>query len=61
MKKILRREEVCKKVRLSKSTIYRMIRKKEFPAPINLSERRVGWLDKDIDKWIRDRGEFNNG
>jgi len=55
MRIILKRQEVCEKTGLSKSTIYRLIKKKEFPPPINLSDKRVGWVSEDIERWIEIR------
>ncbi len=37
---------------LSKSTIHRKIKAKQFPAPIHLSERRVAWRSQDVFAWL---------
>lgn len=55
--KIIRMPEVMAKVGLRKSAIYNMIRRGEFPAQIRLGENSVGWLEADIDEWVRVRGE----
>lgn len=52
---ILRLPEVKKGTGLSRSTIYLRISKNEFPRPISLGGRSVGWLEKDIDAWIAER------
>ncbi len=52
---ILRRKQVEKRVGLSRSTIYAKIAAGEFPAPIALSARVVGWLESDIIAWIESR------
>ena len=39
-------------VGLSKATIYRLIEKKQFPPPLRLAPRRVGWLREAIDQWL---------
>lgn len=44
--------DVCSRVRLSRSTIYEKISRGEFPRPIPLSRRAVGWLSSDIDAWL---------
>lgn len=49
---ILRRKQVEKRVGLSRSTIYAKIAAGEFPAPIALGARAVGWLESDIITWI---------
>ncbi len=52
---ILRLLEVKETVRLSRSSIYLRISKGEFPAPISLGGRAVGWLEKDIQDWLSER------
>ena len=50
--KILRLPAVINGVGLSRSSIYLKVSKGEFPKPINLSHRAVGWLESDIDSWL---------
>ena len=52
---ILRRKQVEKRVGLSRSTIYAKIAAGEFPAPIALGARAVGWLESDIIARIESR------
>jgi prophage regulatory protein len=40
---------------LSRASIYRLIKKCEFPRPIKISSRRVGWLQADIDRWLEEQ------
>jgi prophage regulatory protein len=40
---------------LSPATIYRLIRKGEFPRSVRLSPGRVGWRDSDIQSWLSKR------
>ena len=49
---ILRRPEVEDLTRLSKATLYRMIKSGTFPRPIKLGPRAVGWLRQEIDEWV---------
>jgi prophage regulatory protein len=42
---------------LSRSTIYLRISKKQFPAPISLGARAVGWLEFDVDAWLAEKVE----
>lgn len=55
--KIIRMPGVMEKVGLSKSVIYNMIKRGEFPGQIRLGENSVGWLEADIEEWVRVRGE----
>lgn len=55
MSKILRRKQVIEKTGLSKSTLYEEIEAGNFPKPVLLSKRTVGWLESQVDDWIRAR------
>lgn len=48
---ILRRDEVERATGLPRSTIYAKIAAGDFPKPIQLSARAVGWLESDIAAW----------
>lgn len=52
---ILRRPEVQARTGLPRSTMYDMIRKDAFPAPIPLGAKAVGWLEHEIEGWLADR------
>lgn len=52
---IHRRPAVSARVGFGKTHIYEMIARGEFPAPISLSKRAVGWLSSDVDAWIEAR------
>jgi prophage regulatory protein len=49
---ILRLPEVIKRTGLSRSSIYLRVANKEFPAPLSLGGRAVGWLEQNVDEWI---------
>jgi prophage regulatory protein len=40
---------------LSRSTIYQLIGKGEFPRPVQLSTRRVAWDSRVVTAWIESR------
>lgn len=61
---ILRRKQVEARTGLSRATIYSKLHKSEsrpggydpsFPRPIKLGDHAVGWIETEIDAWIRDR------
>jgi prophage regulatory protein len=54
---ILRLPAVIKHTGLSRSSIYLRISNKEFPKPVSLGGRAVGWLESDIDQWLADKIE----
>ena len=53
--KLLRLADVRERVPYSRSTIYALIQKNEFPKPISIGERAVAWLEVDVDEWIAAR------
>lgn len=52
---ILRLDDVKSRTGLSRSTIYVRIAEGEFPKPILLGPRAVGWLDTEIEDWVARR------
>ena len=55
--RLIRRKEVQAKTDLGASSIYAMMQQGTFPKAINISERRVAWIESDIDLWISERIE----
>ncbi|RBP50763.1 helix-turn-helix transcriptional regulator [Arenicella xantha] len=55
--KILRLPDVREITGLSRSSIYLRIANSEFPKPISLGGRAVGWLESDIQNWLVERIE----
>lgn len=46
---------------LSRSSLYAKISRGEFPPPVSLGARAVGWLESEIDEWISDRVNDSRG
>ena len=57
---ILRRNEVEKVTGLGRSTIYAKVAAGEFPSPMKLGRRAVGWRSSDIEKWLKDMQDDQN-
>lgn len=55
--RMLRMPEVRTITGLGKTTIYRMIQRGEFPKPVQLGGRAVGWRKSGICEWIDTRPE----
>ncbi|MBU3261729.1 AlpA family transcriptional regulator [Roseovarius sp. PS-C2] len=53
--KTLRRPDVERITGLSRSTLYAMMAEGEFPKPIKLGKRAVGWRESDIAAWLESR------
>jgi prophage regulatory protein len=52
---VLRRKQVEERTGLSRSTLYHYIKLGNFPKPMALGPRVVGWLESDVNSWITDR------
>ena len=50
--KILRRRDVEEQIGLGCSTIYSLMSEGNFPKPIKIRRRAVGWIESDIIDWI---------
>ena len=58
---ILRLPQVRERTGLSRSTIYLKISRGQFPIQLPLGARAVGWLDSDVEDWIRERIRLRDG
>lgn len=54
---VLRLPDVKRMTGLSRSSIYAMIENKAFPRQIVLGRRAVGWLESEIQDWLKARME----
>ena len=52
---ILRRPQVEQRTGLSRSTLYQYMKDGDFPKPVHLGLRAVGWIESDISDWIAAR------
>jgi len=52
---IIRLPRTIQKTGLSRSTIYALVNRGEFPQQIHLSPRTMGFLEHEVDAWIADR------
>jgi prophage regulatory protein len=51
----LRRPQVQQRTGLSRTTLYEYIKDGEFPAPVHIGARAVGWLESEVSDWIHAR------
>ena len=62
--RLLRRRQVEEVTGLSRSSIYRLMRNGEFPAPVRVGPAAVRWKVSDITAWLESRplstGEFES-
>ncbi len=57
--RILRLPRVKTETGLSRSTIYYLMTKGEFPKQVKLSARAVGWTEASINEWLDCRIAFS--
>ena len=55
--RIIRWPEVYARVGYCRTNICYLIQSGDFPSPIELGSRAVGWLESDIENWINYRIE----
>ncbi|MFN3791612.1 helix-turn-helix transcriptional regulator [Massilia sp.] len=53
--RFLRMSEVCKKVGLARSTIYKLLSLDAFPPQIPIGPRAVAFLEQEVDEWMAKR------
>jgi prophage regulatory protein len=53
--RILRKRRVAEVTGLPVPTIYRLMSLGNFPEPVSLSERTVGWIEAEIQEWLQAR------
>jgi prophage regulatory protein len=57
----LRLPTVKARTGLSRSSIYLFISQGAFPKSIALGDRAVGWIESEVDEWIKKRIEASRG
>lgn len=61
MVKFYRLPDVLDITGVSKSTLYRWISNNQFPKPVQLGQRAVGWSSTPVNQWVEDRLEKSEG
>jgi prophage regulatory protein len=57
---ILKKPSVLNMVGMSAPTLWRRVKDKSFPQPISLGGRSVGWLQSEVNEWIKTRVDLRN-
>ena len=52
---IIRRQNVEARTGLSRSTIYRLMERADFPKSVPLGARSVGWFEDEVEQWLESR------
>lgn len=59
--KILKIKQVVEVVCISRSSLYTMVKRGDFPKPLKLGMRSSGWLKTEVDAWISERASLRDG
>ena len=54
-RQVIVQKELVHRLRISRSTLWRWIRHDEFPRPVSMGRRRVGWYEDEVAKWQKNR------
>lgn len=54
----LRVNDLTSSLGISRATLYRLIKSKEFPKPVRIAPRTSVWLVEDIEKWLRQKNRW---
>lgn len=49
---VIRIQDVCQKMAVSRTSLWRLSKNSDFPKPINLGGRVAGFLEHEIDAWL---------
>ena len=58
--KVLRLPSVCELTGVPRSTLYLYIKNNQFPKPIKLGVQSVGWIQAEVEQWLRQRMELRD-
>jgi prophage regulatory protein len=50
--RVMRLKEVLDTIGLSRSTVYKYLAEGNFPKPVTLGERCVGWVESEVYDWL---------
>lgn len=52
---VLSPREVCTALNISQPTLWRLRQAGRFPAPVHVSDRRIGWPEDTLRDWLESR------
>lgn len=59
MDRLMTRAEVEEAVGVSRSTIYELMRRDQFPRPLKIGPRNVRWVENEVAAWLQSRPRSN--
>jgi len=61
MEKFLRRSEVAEYLGISETTVWRWVRGGSFPKPVRIGPNTVGFLEEEIQAWLKHKKSTQQG
>jgi prophage regulatory protein len=55
VEEILRKRRVLSVIGMGNTWLHDAVKRKEFPAPVRLGARAVGWKRSDVEAWVANR------
>ena len=55
-KRVIRIQEVCQKIGISRTSLWRLNKQEDFPRPILLRSRTPAYFEHEIDAWLDAQG-----
>jgi prophage regulatory protein len=56
IRRLLTREDLAARgIHFGKTHLRKMWQRGEFPAPIRLTERKLAWVEAEVERWIADK------
>jgi prophage regulatory protein len=53
--KMIELPQTIGKTTMSKSMIYALVKEGKFPAPVKIGDRKIGWVEAEVDAWLEAR------
>ena len=57
---LMRRSQLEERLGLTRSSIYKMMDDGEFPRPMKIGKRAVGWRADDVEHWLKGMQEVSS-
>jgi len=54
---LLTLKEVAARTRLSRATIYKMVRSGDFPRQVRIGAAKVAWFRSEVESWLQQRAD----
>ena len=58
---ILSTKQICELTGCNRVTVWRMVRDGRFPAPIQITGNKIGWLQSDYQDWLAEQVARRDG